>query len=258
MRKNRTWIESIEEALEGLTSRVCAGADSRKRLQGKRWIERIDPWLWRLSKPMLERILAHEERRIENGSQASTEERRRTESLRRAVKHYNDRDWLWRYWCLRLRSTSALQDGGPTKFFDLWETLPPERLAVGADEAEARRRAELTYITHLQAIAHGRTGLSVAALSQPMPSDPEAPASSEAVLRMLWLWVGFITYDETLSGLGEEAVKRFLKRAWPKYHGSRVTRGLLETWVQYAQDIKYERDAQACYGGRGWDPRRKL
>ena len=71
-------------------------------------------------------------------------------------------------------------------------------------------------------------------------------ADDEAVLRMLWLWVGYVAYDETLSESGEEAVKRFLKRAWPKYHGNRITRSLLETWVQYAKDIKYERDAQAC------------
>lgn len=151
----------------------------------------------------------------------------------------------------------ALQDGGPTSFFELWRTLPPERLARAEDEAEARRRAEASFITHLQAIAHGRTGLSVSALRQPMPSDPARAADDEAVLRMLWLWVGYVAYDETLSESGEEAVKRFLKRAWPKYHGSRITRSLLETWVQYAKDIKYERDAQACYGGRGWDPRRR-
>lgn len=90
-----------------------------------------------------------------------------------------------------------------------------------------------------------------------MPSDPARAADDEAVLRMLWLWVGYVAYDETLSESGEEAVKRFLKRAWPKYHGNRITRSLLETWVQYAKDIKYERDAQACYGGRGWDPRRR-
>ena len=158
---------------------------------------------------------------------------------------------------LRLRRTGALQDGGPTSFFELWRTLPPERLARAEDEAEARRRAEASFITHLQAIAHGRTGLSVSALRQPMPSDPARAADDEAVLRMLWLWVGYVAYDETLSESGEEAVKRFLKRAWPKYHGSRITRSLLETWVQYAKDIKYERDAQACYGGRGWDPRRR-
>lgn len=145
----------------------------------------------------------------------------------------------------------------PHFFFELWRTLPPERLARAEDEAEARRRAEASFITHLQAIAHGRTGLSVSALRQPMPSDPARAADDEAVLRMLWLWVGYVAYDETLSESGEEAVKRFLKRAWPKYHGSRITRSLLETWVQYAKDIKYERDAQACYGGRGWDPRRR-
>ena len=174
--------------------------------------------------------------------------------LRLAAKHFGDRDWQWRYWCLRLRRTGALQDGGPTSFFELWRTLPPERLARAEDEAEARRRAEASFITHLQAIAHGRT---VSALRQPMPSDPARAADDEAVLRMLWLWVGYVAYDETLSESGEEAVKRFLKRAWPKYHGNRITRSLLETWVQYAKDIKYERDAQACYGGRGWDPRRR-
>lgn len=196
-------------------------------------------------------------KRISDASRATAAERRRTEALRLAAKHFGDRDWQWRYWCLRLRRTGALQDGGPTSFFELWRTLPPERLARAEDEAEARRRAEASFITHLQAIAHGRTGLSVSALRQPMPSDPARAADDEAVLRMLWLWVGYVAYDETLSESGEEAVKRFLKRAWPKYHGNRITRSLLETWVQYAKDIKYERDAQACYGGRGWDPRRR-
>lgn len=84
-------------------------------------------------------------------------------------------------------------------FFELWRTLPPERLARAEDEAEARRRAEASFITHLQAIAHGRTGLSVSALRQPMPSDPARAADDEAVLRMLWLWVGYVAYDETLS-----------------------------------------------------------
>ena len=95
---------------------------------------------------------------------------------------------------LRLRRTGALQDGGPTSFFELWRTLPPERLARAEDEAEARRRAEASFITHLQAIAHGRTGLSVSALRQPMPSDPARAADDEAVLRMLWLWVGSVSY----------------------------------------------------------------
>ena len=72
---------------------------------------------------------------------------------------------------------------------------------------------------------------------QPMPSDPARAADDEAMLRMLWLWVGYVAYDETLSESGEEAVKRFLKRAWPKYHGSRITRSLLETWVQYARTL---------------------
>lgn len=261
MQKKRALLKSLTRAV-----RVATGAGVRAVAQmekkaavyfSKSWLEKMESWLWRFSRPTLEKLLQHEEKRISDASRATAAERRRTEALRLAAKHFGDRDWQWRYWCLRLRRTGALQDGGPTSFFELWRTLPPERLARAEDEAEARRRAEASFITHLQAIAHGRTGLSVSALRQPMPSDPARAADDEAVLRMLWLWVGYVAYDETLSESGEEAVKRFLKRAWPKYHGSRITRSLLETWVQYAKDIKYERDAQACYGGRGWDPRRR-
>lgn len=240
MQTKRALLKSLTRAVRvvtGAAARAVARMEKKAAVYfSKSWLEKMEPWLWRFSRPTLEKLLQHEEKRISDASRATAAERRRTEALRR---------------------TGALQDGGPTSFFELWRTLPPERLARAEDEAEARRRAEASFITHLQAIAHGRTGLSVSALRQPMPSDPARAADDEAVLRMLWLWVGYVAYDETLSESGEEAVKRFLKRAWPKYHGSRITRSLLETWVQYAKDIKYERDAQACYGGRGWDPRRR-
>ena len=233
MQTKRALLKSLTRAVRvvtGAAARAVARMEKKAAVYfSKSWLEKMEPWLWRFSRPTLEKLLQHEEKRISDASRATAAERRRTEALRLAAKH----------------------------FFELWRTLPPERLARAEDEAEARRRAEASFITHLQAIAHGRTGLSVSALRQPMPSDPARAADDEAVLRMLWLWVGYVAYDETLSESGEEAVKRFLKRAWPKYHGSRITRSLLETWVQYAKDIKYERDAQACYGGRGWDPRRR-
>ena len=244
MQTKRALLKSLTRAVRvvtGAAARAVARMEKKAAVYfSKSWLEKMEPWLWRFSRPTLEKLLQHEEKRISDASRATAAERRRTEALRLAAKHFGDRDWQWRYWCLRLRRTGALQDGGPTSFFELWRTLPPERLARAEDEAEARRRAEASFITHLQAIAHGRTGLSVSALRQPMPSDPARAAD-----------------DEALSESGEEAVKRFLKRAWPKYHGNRITRSLLETWVQYAKDIKYERDAQACYGGRGWDPRRR-
>lgn len=178
MQTKRALLKSLTRAVRvvtGAAARAVARMEKKAAVYfSKSWLEKMEPWLWRFSRPTLEKLLQHEEKRISDASRATAAERRRTEALR-----------------------------------------------------------------------------------QPMPSDPARAADDEAVLRMLWLWVGYVAYDETLSESGEEAVKRFLKRAWPKYHGSRITRSLLETWVQYAKDIKYERDAQACYGGRGWDPRRR-
>lgn len=171
MQTKRALLKSLTRAVRvvtGAAARAVARMEKKAAVYfSKSWLEKMEPWLWRFSRPTLEKLLQHEEKRISDASRATAAERRRTEALRLAAKHFGDRDWQWRYWCLRLRRTGALQDGGPTSFFELWRTLPPERLARAEDEAEARRRAEASFITHLQAIAHGRTGLSVSALRQP-------------------------------------------------------------------------------------------
>lgn len=126
MQKKRALLKSLTRAVRVVTgTAVRAVARTEKKAAvyfSKSWLEKMEPWLWRFSRPTLEKLLQHEEKRISDASRTTAAERRRTEALRLAAKHFGDRDWQWRYWCLRLRCTGALQDGGPTSFFELWRT----------------------------------------------------------------------------------------------------------------------------------------
>ena len=176
MQTKRALLKSLTRAVRvvtGAAARAVARMEKKAAVYfSKSWLEKMEPWLWRFSRPTLEKLLQHEEKRISDASRATAAERRRTEALRLAAKHFGDRDWQWRYWCLRLRRTGALQDGGPTSFFELWRTLPPERLARAEDEAEARRRAEASFITHLQAAQDCRS-VRCASRCRAIPQGPQ-------------------------------------------------------------------------------------
>lgn len=246
--------EEFKRLARTSAQRLSVLAGQAKAFPRRSVLENLEPLLWSLPECVLEKLLDFEDSRPE----MNAAERRRTEILRRALGSRSGREGCWRAWCRRLRQCGALKDGGPQAFFALWEALPPDRLALPEDEEEARRRAEAAYVMHLRAIACGKTGLSIAEWRRPLPSEPDRQASDEAVLRMLWLWAGYVTYCEPLSAAASEAVRRLLKRAWPTRPVGHITRSVIERWVRYAQNIRYERDAEGCYGGRGWDPSRGL
>lgn len=122
MQTKRALLKSLTRAVRvvtGAAARAVARMEKKAAVYfSKSWLEKMEPWLWRFSRPTLEKLLQHEEKRISDASRATAAERRRTEALRLAAKHFGDRDWQWRYWCLRLRRTGALQDGGPTSFLN--------------------------------------------------------------------------------------------------------------------------------------------
>lgn len=122
MQTKRALLKSLTRAVRvvtGAAARAVARMEKKAAVYfSKSWLEKMEPWLWRFSRPTLEKLLQHEEKRISDASRATAAERRRTEALRLAAKHFGDRDWQWRYWCLRLRRTGALQDGGPLLFLN--------------------------------------------------------------------------------------------------------------------------------------------
>lgn len=121
MQKKRALLKSLTRAVRVATGagvRAVAQMEKKRQCIFKELARKMEPWLWRFSRPTLEKLLQHEEKRISDASRATAAERRRTEALRLAAKHFGDRDWQWRYWCLRLRRTGALQDGGPTSFLN--------------------------------------------------------------------------------------------------------------------------------------------
>lgn len=221
-------------------------------------VRRMEGRLWSASRGALERRLERETRRLEGRTDVTAAERRRVGTLARAVRAYGGREWQWRRRCRELRLAGTLADGGPVDFEALWNEPAPERLGAPEDEEAARRRAEAEYVRNLEELADRRIVLDVGPWLAPMPSDPNAPASAEALLRTLWLWTGYLTYEETLSESAQEALRRMLWEFWPRYPGGRVTRGVIEAWIRYAGDIQYERDARACYEGGRRDPRRRV
>ena len=113
MQTKRALLKSLTRAVRvvtGAAARAVARMEEKAAVYfSKSWLAKMEPWLWRFSRPTLEKLLQHEEKRISDASRATAAERRRTEALRLAAKHFGDRDWQWRYWCLRLRRTGALQ-----------------------------------------------------------------------------------------------------------------------------------------------------
>ena len=75
MLKTRALLKSLTRAV-----RVATGAGVRAVAQmekkaavyfSKSWLEKMEPWLWRFSRPTLEKLLQHEEKRISDASRAS-------------------------------------------------------------------------------------------------------------------------------------------------------------------------------------------
>ena len=95
MQTKRALLKSLTRAVRvvtGAAARAVARMEKKAAVYfSKSWLEKMEPWLWRFSRPTLEKLLQHEEKRISDASRATAAERRRTEALRLAAKHFGDR-----------------------------------------------------------------------------------------------------------------------------------------------------------------------
>ena len=82
MQTKRALLKSLTRAVRvvtGAAARAVARMEKKAAVYfSKSWLEKMEPWLWRFSRPTLEKLLQHEEKRISDASRATAAERRRT------------------------------------------------------------------------------------------------------------------------------------------------------------------------------------
>ena len=75
MQTKRALLKSLTRAVRvvtGAAARAVARMEKKAAVYfSKSWLEKMEPWLWRFSRPTLEKLLQHEEKRIsEDGGAA--------------------------------------------------------------------------------------------------------------------------------------------------------------------------------------------
>lgn len=89
MQTKRALLKSLTRAVRvvtGAAARAVARMEKKAAVYfSKSWLEKMEPWLWRFSRPTLEKLLQHEEKRISDASRATAAERRRRCAWRQSI-----------------------------------------------------------------------------------------------------------------------------------------------------------------------------